>query len=93
MQKESGSWKFSFASLFIYFILAYIVAYASLLIGNALIAENGGETVTIVIISLIATWYLLHIAIVSIRGKICHSCSDCGSCCSKNGKCCGKCDN
>ena len=93
MQKESGSWKFTIASLIAYFIIAYAVAYISLLVGNALIAEQGWQTITIALIAIISVWYLLHVSIVSIRGKICHTCSSCGSCCEKEGKCCHKCDN
>lgn len=89
--RESGSTKFTALSLAVYFVIAYLVSFAALKIGEALQASNGtaAEAVTIVLAGIFAGWYLLRTLLNTFIGRQCNSCAGCSGCPSKNNDCHG----
>lgn len=89
--RESGSTKFTLLSLVVYFVIAYVISFAALKIGEVLQSRSDAtvEGMIIVLVSIFAGWYLLRTFIRTISGQRCQSCASCNSCPSKGKDCSG----
>ncbi len=89
--RESGSTKFTLLSLLVYFVIAYLISFLALKIGESFLASNGtaAEALTIIIAGLLAGWYLLKTLLNAFIGRRCNSCAGCSGCPSKGSDCNG----
>ncbi len=83
--RESGSTKFTVFASFTYVMLAYIISYMVLKIGNLLLeTEKAGsiafqEGAIILGLGFLAGWYLFKRFFTTISGNFCSGCSGCAS--------------
>ncbi len=88
--RESGSTKFTALSLAVYLVIAYVVSFAALKIGEAITGQGtAGEAVTIVLAGVAAGWYLLRTLLNTFTGRQCNTCATCSACPNKNSNCSG----